>query len=192
MLAAHRIGYYWLTLHVQWLISYKHKKELLKEVLHIKEGQKCCCFYSKVNALHWNKRRKIICSFSALVSEAEPCEVLNHTMHHAQKAGKMIHFTSSMLLPMVNVVQRVTPTAHDACLPVIPNASVSACLDSWEKQRSWTLARVSSWSLACDCKLALQSQHMTHSTEKNISFQRYCYSLTMLWQYCRLYRREVS
>lgn len=64
--------------------------------------------------------------------------------HHAQKAGKLIHHTSSMLSSTVNIVQRVTPTAHDARLPVTLNASVSAFLDSWEKQRSRSLARVSS------------------------------------------------
>lgn len=55
------------------LVSYKYK-ELLKEVFHIKEGQKCGCFYSKVNALCWNKRRQIICSYSALVHQAKPFE----------------------------------------------------------------------------------------------------------------------
>lgn len=47
------------------LISYEHTKELLKEVLHTKEGQKWCRFHSQVNVLCLVQKKKDITNLSA-------------------------------------------------------------------------------------------------------------------------------
>lgn len=115
------------------LVSYKYKEELLKEVFHIKEGQKCCCFYSKVNALCWNKRRQIICSYSALVNQAKPFE---STQSHYASCTKS-RWTDSWhkLHALIHGKHSAESNSNSTrCLSPC-STSVSTFLDSWEKQR---------------------------------------------------------
>lgn len=170
------------------LVSYKYKEELLKEVFHIKEGQKCCCFYSKVNALCRNKRRQIICSYSALVNQAKPFE---STQSHYASCTKS-RWTDSW-----HKLNALIHGKHSAESNSNSTRCLSPCSTSLfphfltpEKSKGNSFARVSSWSLVHDCRLVLQSQHMTHSTDKNISLQRHYCSLTTLWLDCGLYRRS--
>lgn len=166
------------------LASYKHT-ELFMKVLHIKGGQKCCCFYSKVNALWWNKRRKITHSFSAPTDQAQPLE--NDQSYSALCTNPRLIDLLHKLNAFINN-ERSSETDSIMMLSSLLHLT-PLFLHFWNPGSS--KAGESPWWLAHDCRLTFQSQHTIHSTEKKNDIPK-----TLLpwvfYDYTVAYTREVT
>lgn len=109
------------------------------------------------NALCWSKRIKI-CSFSPLARQAELLKML--WIIHKEQVNWLTaraHCPHQWWAQFREYLQRyMVSVSWLYLMPLFLH-----CLAP-ERQRSWTLTRVSSRSLLHDCSLALQFQHIQH------------------------------